>query len=429
MLVLPAQRIVILSVDRLNCGYLGPWGNTWVETPALDGVAARSFVLDRALIDSPSLGNLFHGLWGGRHAVGAPASATTAGAQPSLPETLQSTGWQTTLLTDEPAVESHPLAARWQQIHRLQIPSADKLASDISTTYWSEYFGTAIELLGKSQSRSLLWLHTAALGSLWDAPLTLREHYTDEEDPPPQDNPIVPRSVLPADYDPDLLLEISHAYAAQIGLLDTCIEALVEAIEELPDAEDTLLVIVGTRGMPLGEHRRVGTWDDRLYAELVQLPLLLHWPARIVSPGRSVELVQLPDLLPTILEAAGAPLDEHYFSRSLWPLIDMQDTWQRDRACLAAAHGERAIHSAWWSLRFSEGAAEDIDPTNPTSQRELFVKPDDRFEVNNVARRRDDIADRLQQGWEETAHWAETCRAEGDKTSPPPLDDAIAIEP
>jgi arylsulfatase A-like enzyme len=321
----PAKRIVVVSIDRLNAGYLGPWGNTWVETPALDSLAAKSFLWDRALIDSPSLANIFHGLWNGRHAVGLPASALKAGQRPaSLPQQLAAQGYSTMLVHDEPALAQHPLHDDWQQIQQLTVPAPTKLAAEISSSYWSEFFGTAISLLEQAPQRSVVWLHSGALNTLWDAPLELREHYNDPEDPPPQDNAQVPRLVLPADYDPDLLLEISHAYAAQIGMLDTCLEALGEAIDERSDASDTLFVLLGTRGMPLGEHRRVGAWDDRLYAELVQTPLLVSWPERFRSPGRSDELAQLPDLFPTLLEAAGAETREHQFSRSLWPTVDMR---------------------------------------------------------------------------------------------------------
>ena len=57
---------------------------------------------------------------------------------------------------------------------------------------------------------------------------------------------------LPSEHDPDQLLALRWAYAAQVSLLDRCLEALLEWFDAQPAARETLLVLLGSRGYPLG---------------------------------------------------------------------------------------------------------------------------------------------------------------------------------
>ena len=64
-----SMNALCLVFDRLHAGYLGAYGNTWIETPALDRLASRSLVFDRALVDSPQLERLYRSYWQGQHAL------------------------------------------------------------------------------------------------------------------------------------------------------------------------------------------------------------------------------------------------------------------------------------------------------------------------------------------------------------------------
>ena len=52
------MNVVCLVIDRLQAGYVGAYGNTWIETPNLDRLASQSFLLEHAL-KKPFFG------WGG----------------------------------------------------------------------------------------------------------------------------------------------------------------------------------------------------------------------------------------------------------------------------------------------------------------------------------------------------------------------------
>src|SRR5688572_30216139 len=95
------MNALCLVIDGLRSGFLGCYGNSWVRTPAIDRLAAASFVFDQALIDSPRLEDAYRAFWLGRH-VFTPRDLD-AQLTP-LPQLLASAGIATALITDESAL-------------------------------------------------------------------------------------------------------------------------------------------------------------------------------------------------------------------------------------------------------------------------------------------------------------------------------------
>ncbi|HEY2146556.1 MAG TPA: hypothetical protein VGH32_01380 [Pirellulales bacterium] len=69
------KNVVCLVVDRLHSGFLGAYGNSWIATPNIDRLAAESFLLDRAYVDSPRLEEVYRSYWTGWHALAGSAFA------------------------------------------------------------------------------------------------------------------------------------------------------------------------------------------------------------------------------------------------------------------------------------------------------------------------------------------------------------------
>src|SRR5262245_46022639 len=101
---MPATSAVVLSIDRLGAGWLGPYGNTWVDTPNFNRLAARSVLCETILADSADLAANCRSGWTGRQAI----EPDRAGG-PSMPELATAAGMQSLLLTDEPQVAEQPL--------------------------------------------------------------------------------------------------------------------------------------------------------------------------------------------------------------------------------------------------------------------------------------------------------------------------------
>ena len=432
------RNIVCLVIDRLHSGFIGAYGNTWISTPHLDRLAAESFLFDRAIIDSPQLESLYRAYWQGWHALANPASREGSPPESSLPHELATAGYLSHLITDEPSVGELPCARDFHEQDQLDFSTSDEAADSIDETQLARFFAAAVERLAGMRSPFCLWLHTGSLGRTWDAPLEFRDQYPDEDDPRPPQTASVPSRILAHDYDPDELLGIVHCYAGQVSLLDECVGLLVEALAESPFAGDTLLAVLSARGISLGEHGRIGPVGDSLYSEVTQIPWLLRFPEGIGQSSRTQAFVQPPDLYATLAEWCGLPGKERSSfgaGRSLMPLVDGSSETVRDRACAIMLPNERAIATPAWYLlvgvpplggRPAGGPRGHPAPPpeggTPTDPRcELFVKPDDRFEVNEVADLCPDCVAQLQEAF---AQFQQSCESP-DPVPPPPLAEVL----
>ena len=91
------KNVVVVTIDRLGAGYLGPYGNTWIETPSFNRLASRSLLLETTIAASPELASTFHSYWSGTHPLGLDHGSIDAEA--SLPAQLNRMGGSSTLLT------------------------------------------------------------------------------------------------------------------------------------------------------------------------------------------------------------------------------------------------------------------------------------------------------------------------------------------
>jgi arylsulfatase A-like enzyme len=238
----------------------------------------------------------------------------------------------------------------------------------------------------ESAQPQLLWIHAASLNQSWDAPLELRAQYSDEDDPPPSPTVTPPEQRLSANHDPDALLSLAHAYAGQVAVIDRGLDQLLAAIDALPGREELILALTSPRGYPLGEHGRVGRCDDALYSELLNVPLLLKLPGGEGALLRTQELIQPPDLYATLLEFISSKNEPTEATRSLLRLV-RDDNYRRRQLALASGPEQRVIRTAAWHLRVWTSEEGEL--------YELFTKPDDRWDFNDVASRCADIIQQL----------------------------------
>lgn len=96
-------------------------------------------------------------------------------------------------------------------------------------------------------------------------------------------------------------------YYAMIEHIDWYVGRVMEALERTGQRENTLVVFMSDHGEMMGDHclRLKGC---RFFEGAVRVPLILSWPAGGLQTGlRSDALVELTDMAPTLLEAAGLP--------------------------------------------------------------------------------------------------------------------------
>jgi arylsulfatase A-like enzyme len=363
-----SHNAIVIVVDRLSAGYLGPYGNTWIDTPEFNRLASQSAVFDFALIDSPDLSDVYRSYWRDR-------APTSGGGPAGLAGSLAAAGITTQLVTDEPVVARHALSAGFGD-RLLLAPARAVACDDIGQTHLAQLFAAAVEVLESLRPPFLLWVHARAMQGPWDAPYSFRQQFVEDEDPDPPPDVHPPSLRLPDNFDPDELWGWMRAYAAQIVVLDQLCGALLETLTQHPAAGSTLLAWTSSRGYPLGEHQRMGEADAALYNELLHVPWMLRHPLGNQAGVRHAGLVQPIDL-PTTLRGWWNPPGElgPESSRDLLSDLDREGIETRPYA-LATAVGQRAVRTKHWFLRRPGGGPS-----------ELYVKPDDRFEANEISSR------------------------------------------
>lgn len=372
--------VIVLIVDRLGAGWLGPYGSTWFDTPHWNALAAQSALAEWMIASGPALEDAYQGWWSG-------ARTWQPSPAPSLPERVVAHGHRAILLTDDPAVADLPHVSAFTEAQLLKLPEPTALAEAAESTQLLAFFQAAADLIAQGPKAGLLWLHARGLAGAWDAPYPLRQQWADEDDPPPPEIVTPPQRHLPADYDPDELLGYLLAYGGQLALLDQGLGLLMEAIEQAGLGEQALCLVTSPRGYPLGEHLCVGPCHLSLYEELLHVPLLVRLPRQAHALTRLQTILQPADVCSLLIRHGGwLTRDE----KPLWPCPILDELERGELRPLAACAGgpeQRAIRTPAWFLREVRAEA--------GPRYELFVKPDDRWEVNEVSSRCHEVVDEL----------------------------------
>jgi hypothetical protein len=346
-----SQSLLILTIDGLGARDLGAFGNTWIETPAFDRLASRSLLFEHVLT----------------HAT-CPRKTLAELCSAFFPETEETGGTEmgtdrgNVWLTDaEPGALDLPSTANFES-HWIAPARNRAAAPDWDETHCAEFFAQFSEVLRGLPRPFLLWGHYTGLTRLWDAPFAWRERFIDEGDPDPASWTAPPQAEL-SSGDPDEQMQYWQAWGAEVSVLDRCVDALLEAI---PTDGSVRVVLTSPRGYPLGEHGVVGFVREILYSELTSVPLLvtdfgdpLGW--------RSQQLVQ-PSFAARLVTRSTA---------------DIRVPESRGPIFCRGGEGIAWRTPEWLLIR--RGAA-----------RELYAKPDDRWEFNDVSRRCPDEVERLE---------------------------------
>ena len=105
--------------------------------------------------------------------------------------------------------------------------------------------------------------------------------------------------------DDNMKRDLIHGYYASMSYADTQIGKVLEVLDRLDLAKDTIVLLWGDHGFHLGDH---STWTKHTnYEEANRIPIILRAPG-VTQPGSSTgQLTETVDLYPTLAELAGLP--------------------------------------------------------------------------------------------------------------------------
>jgi arylsulfatase A-like enzyme len=470
------MNVIVVVCNSLHLGFLGPYGNGWIETPNLDRLAAEGVVFDQHFPENLTTLPTRRSWWTGRYGFPDLEQGWTPlrNDELILPDLLWNQGVQTALISDVPFLRDagqgfgrgfdevcwvrgqgydplvppgDPRAAkvRLRDEPGLRLPPEDDPDHGLWKTRWEQYLRNravlrtdieentgvartvraAIDWLERRGSRPhretspfVLWLDLFSPHGPWDPPQPYRDQYAtaepDEfeagaegdlvedqegEEIDLEEVPVlidVPAGAVGEVIDEAELLRLRRTYAGTVTLVDRWLGVFFEALKRLGRMEDSLVIFTADQGEPLGEHGYVRRFRPWLYEELIHTPLILRMPGGSFGGTRHQALVQTVDLLPTILAALGLPLpaSDQVQGHSLIPLVRGEQTKVRDYACLGMDVEEFAIRTHLWHLIVPVEV--EHDPDDPPRRAELYCKPEDRWDQNNVADQHPEIAEHLE---------------------------------
>jgi arylsulfatase A-like enzyme len=374
------MKIIVLEIDALNLAYLGCYGNDWIATPNLDRLAWEGAVFDQH----------FAGILQA-DATGQPRCQYQQAIPPHSqeqkangPDLLQ------TLRNNDIFIRELTLAFN-QGMGGAELKACTELAA---------------------REKGLLWIHGPSLRPPWNLDEDMAGSYFDEEDPRQEgevrenseeeledDEDEEAAEEQDEEYDEEVrvkslpwldppegplteledMLRVQNTYAAAVTVLDAQIGRLVEALGSKGLLEQASLWITASSGLPLGEHGWLGFSDLNLHEATAHLPLLIRPPQSGLNGLRISALTQPADITATLLDYFGV-LNYAASGHSLRPWLDGQIAPLRPFALSRWQPGVLAVavRTAEWTLhrKMTEGE----EKSNP----QLFVRPDDRWEKNDV---------------------------------------------
>lgn len=320
-------NILMVMLDSVRPEWLSCYGSAAATSPRIDAIAERGTVFETAIGPSawtfPVMASVFTGMLPTKHG-GHDEHQLLDSAYPTLAETLQRHGYDTAGFADVPYVgPSTRLDRGFGFLSNMRVPqvslaskvfkAAGRVHRKVSGRYTKTcetrvLMGEALRWYERQRDRSkpfFLYLHTDETHAPFLPPPEYRRKFAG-----------LSRTRM-YEINQDKQLYVSgqvrmterdfadlHALAkAEVAFFDAWLGVLLDRLERDGVLSDTAVVIAADHGDNLGEHGllRHGLC---LYDTLVHVPLIVK-SAGTGSGRRVRELVQLIDVFPTLMTAAG----------------------------------------------------------------------------------------------------------------------------
>ncbi len=132
-------------------------------------------------------------------------------------------------------------------------------------------------------------------------------------------------------------------YYGMISFMDQQIGRILEALERLGLAENTLVVFTTDHGHFLGQHGLIAKGAFH-YEDLLRLPFIARYPGRIAAGGTCDALQGLVDLAPTFLDVCGLPIPGAMQGVTQWPVWTGRSPAARRDVVIEFRHQPTKVH-------------------------------------------------------------------------------------
>jgi arylsulfatase len=266
-----------------------------------------------------------------------------------------------------------------------------KLPEELHPTAWTA--ATAAQFLADYQRPQPFFLKVSfeRPHSPYDPPPRWWKHYQDASLPKAQAGDWAQRyaarsgpgyEIWHGDLGEEQVRQSRQGYYGSVSHVDEQIGRVLEALEKRGWLEETLIVFIADHGDMTGDQH---LWrKSYAYEPSARIPMLLRWPNGLISAQRNAvraEPVEIRDILPTFLDAAGAPApDTPLDGRSLLALLRGAHDW---RGYIDLEHDVCYSPANHWNA-LTDGRMKYIFHARD-GEEQLFDLAHDRYELKNLA--------------------------------------------
>jgi choline-sulfatase len=423
-------NIVWICADDFTPYLSGTYGNTEIATPNIDRLATQGIKFTRAYCNSPLSTPSRQTFWTGRypHTIGVTRSATPLpDNEVTIPALLKKTGYHTVafgkthyyaprkhefdLCADHVEYRAwlaqkkpHPIPSDIKVLgpwHPFKDPAAVWLNSaclpygavdaDMQDTFYATQAQHYLHLQNGEHQPFFLYVSFDSNHSPFRFPIEFRDRYRSK-------SLSVPR-IEPQDFDriPQVFADLREsekqgilaAYYTAVEYMDKNVGIVLDALDRSPYANNTVVIFNNDHGYMLGEHGRFEKHCS--YEQAVRTALLMRYPGQIPAGLISDSLVELIDLVPTLLELCQLNIPDNIQGKSLVPLLQGDSPEHRPYVISTYSGNEEAmIRTPRWKLVYGTGnyrRKDGYEPVKPYQGRwlQLFDIIQDPAENHNLA--------------------------------------------
>lgn len=427
-------NILFLMTDQHRADCLGCDGNSVIKTPNFDRIAREGAHFPHAYSTTPTCtparACLLTGLSPWHH--GMIGYGTVAERYPfEMPRALNDAGYYTfsigklhynpqrnyhgfqdALLDESGRAWSPDFISDYRKWFKEKAPDLDPdatgigwndyragvyaLPEELHPTRWTGDMAVEfIEQYDRSES-FMLKVSFARPHSPYDPPKRFMDIYREKDMPPPHIGDWAGKyaaggdpkkhTLWHGDLGLDRVRKSRRGYYGSVTFIDEQVGRILDALEQKGLLENTLILFTADHGDMLGDHHH---WrKSYAYEGSARVPMLIRWPRSMgIDAERSVKIaqpVELRDVLPTFLDAAGAPIPDNLDGKSVLQLVRGEaDGWRpfidlEHNRCYADENNWNALTDGRWKYIYHafDGGEQLFDLANdPGELHDLAADP------------------------------------------------------
>ncbi len=317
--------VYLVTIDTLRADHVRCYGDSNIETPAIDSVAKDGARFAEAFTPSPitnsSHTSILTGLLPSSHGV-TDFAIPLAATHPTWAELLKAKGYHTAAFIGAVILDAKSLAPGLDRGFDFydNFPEHPQ-----SKSRWGRVERRGMDVV--QHATTWLGAHPAGSRFVW-------VHLYDPHDPY---EPPLPYSEIYKD----------RLYDGEIAYADSALGNFLGYLKKRGWYENSVIIVVGDHGEGLGEHHEE-THGIFLYDSTTHVPLILKLPHQNGS-GKVIDAqVSTIDILPTALDFAGVEMPESLDGKSLKPYLAGREA---KLAAIAIGETDYPLRFGWAPLR------------------------------------------------------------------------------